>query len=69
MAARATGFALLSSNSVQEAMDFALIAHAVSFVPISLIGFTLFATSPVGRNGWKQLLSSPETPQKPAELG
>jgi pyruvate-ferredoxin/flavodoxin oxidoreductase len=27
MAARATGFAMLSSNSVQEAMDFALIAH------------------------------------------
>ena len=30
MAARATGFALLSSNSVQEAGDFALIAHAAS---------------------------------------
>ena len=30
MAARATGFALLSSNSVQEAHDFALIAHAAS---------------------------------------
>jgi pyruvate-ferredoxin/flavodoxin oxidoreductase len=28
MAARPTGFGLLSSNSVQEAMDFALIAHA-----------------------------------------
>ena len=28
MAARQTGFALLSSNSVQEAMDLALIAHA-----------------------------------------
>src|SRR3990167_3805976 len=30
MAARATGFALFASNSVQEAMDFALIAHAVT---------------------------------------
>ena len=30
MAARATGFGLLSSNSVQEAHDFALIAHAAS---------------------------------------
>ena len=47
----------------------ALIAHAVSFVPISLIGFALFATSPIRRGGWKQLSSSPETPQKPAELG
>ena len=30
MTARTTGFALLSSNSVQEAMDFALIAHATT---------------------------------------
>ena len=30
MAARATGFAFLCSNSVQEAMDFALIAHAAT---------------------------------------
>jgi pyruvate-ferredoxin/flavodoxin oxidoreductase len=30
MAARATGFALLASNSVQEAMDFALIAQATT---------------------------------------
>ena len=30
MAVRATGFALLSSNSVQEAMDLALIAHAAT---------------------------------------
>ncbi len=30
MAARATGFAMLSSNSVQEVMDFALIAHAAT---------------------------------------
>jgi pyruvate-ferredoxin/flavodoxin oxidoreductase len=30
MAARATGYALMASNSVQEAMDFALIAHAAA---------------------------------------
>ena len=30
MAVRPTGFALLSSNSVQEAMDLALIAHAAT---------------------------------------
>jgi pyruvate-ferredoxin/flavodoxin oxidoreductase len=30
MACRTTGFAMLCSNSVQEAMDFALIAHAAS---------------------------------------
>src|SRR6266704_2621230 len=30
MAARSTGFAMLASNSVQEAHDFALIAHAAT---------------------------------------
>ncbi len=30
MAARATGFAMLASNSVQEAMDLALVAHAAT---------------------------------------
>ncbi|MFI5252581.1 MAG: pyruvate:ferredoxin (flavodoxin) oxidoreductase [Bacteroidota bacterium] len=30
MAARSTGFAMLSSNSIQEVMDFALIAHAAT---------------------------------------
>ncbi|NPV65632.1 MAG: pyruvate:ferredoxin (flavodoxin) oxidoreductase [Anaerolineae bacterium] len=30
MAARSTGFAMLASNNVQEAMDFALIAHAAT---------------------------------------
>jgi pyruvate-ferredoxin/flavodoxin oxidoreductase len=30
MATRATGFAMLASNSVQEAMDFALVAHAAT---------------------------------------
>ena len=30
MAVRQTGWAMLAANSVQEAMDFALIAHAAS---------------------------------------
>ena len=30
MACRATGWAMLASNNVQEAMDFALIAHAAT---------------------------------------
>jgi glycosyltransferase 2 family protein len=47
----------------------ALIAHAVSFVPISLIGFTLFAASPIRKSGWKPLASEAEARQKPAELG
>lgn len=33
MACRATGFAMLASNSVQEAMDLALIAKAASLEP------------------------------------
>ncbi|HTR04869.1 MAG TPA: lysylphosphatidylglycerol synthase transmembrane domain-containing protein [Thermoanaerobaculia bacterium] len=33
----------------------ALVAHAVSFVPISIIGFTLFAASPLSRRGLKAL--------------
>ena len=31
MAVRQTGFAMLSSNSVQEVMDFALISQAASY--------------------------------------
>jgi pyruvate-ferredoxin/flavodoxin oxidoreductase len=38
MSTRATGFALLSSNSVQEVMDFALIAQAATLLSISLTG-------------------------------
>lgn len=47
MAARATGFSLFSSGSVQEAMDFALISHAVTLesrIPI-LHFFDGFRTS------------------------
>src|SRR5665648_503515 len=37
MAVRATGFAQLASNSVQEAMDMGYIAHLVSIKSLSLI--------------------------------
>jgi uncharacterized membrane protein YbhN (UPF0104 family) len=33
----------------------ALLAHAISFVPISLIGFVLFAASPLRKKGRKEL--------------
>ncbi len=39
----------------------ALIAHAVSFVPISLIGFALFATGPLRKKGLKELAAEPES--------
>jgi len=37
----------------------ALLAHAISFVPISLIGFVLFAASPLRKQGLKQLQGEP----------
>jgi uncharacterized protein (TIRG00374 family) len=40
---------------IATATGVALIAHAISFVPISLIGFTLFATSPMRGKGLKDL--------------
>jgi uncharacterized protein (TIRG00374 family) len=44
------------------ATGIALIAHAISFVPISLVGFTLFATSPTRRAALKNLVApAPET--------
>ena len=43
MATRAAGFAMLASNSVQEASDFALIAQWVS-LPISTVGWTIINT-------------------------
>ena len=42
----------------------ALIAHAVSFVPISIIGFALFASSPWRREGLKELQRETEVRQK-----
>jgi pyruvate-ferredoxin/flavodoxin oxidoreductase len=65
MAARATGFALLASNSVQEAQDLALIAHAATLearVPF-LHFFDGFRTSheinkiePLGRDEMRQMV-------------
>jgi uncharacterized protein (TIRG00374 family) len=40
---------------VATATGLALIAHAVSFVPISLIGFALFAASPMRKTGLRRL--------------
>ncbi len=47
----------------------ALIAHAVSFAPISLIGFALFAASPLRRSGLQTLASSPPAERVPPEVG
>src|SRR5262245_42309858 len=53
---------------VSAATGVALIAHAVSFVPISLIGFALFATSPWRRRGLRDLAATPDTRNR-TELG
>jgi hypothetical protein len=45
---------------VATATGVALLAHAVSFVPISIIGFILFATGPLRTKGLKDL--APEAP-------
>ncbi len=37
----------------------ALLAHAISFVPISLIGFAFFAASPMRRKGLQELSAQP----------
>ena len=45
---------------VATATGVALLAHAVSFVPISLIGFALFATSPLRKKRLEDLAAEPE---------
>ena len=54
----AVQFALTSVFQVPiaTATGVALIAHAVSFVPISIIGFGLFAASPARREGFSSLV-------------
>jgi uncharacterized protein (TIRG00374 family) len=54
---------------IATATGVALIAHAVSFAPISLIGFVLFAASPLRRSGLQTLASAPETDRVPPEVG
>ena len=44
---------------VATATGLALVAHAISFVPISLIGFGLFAASPMRKKGLKELALDP----------
>jgi len=43
---------------IASATGVALLAHAISFVPISLIGFALFATSPLHKKGLKALATA-----------
>jgi uncharacterized protein (TIRG00374 family) len=55
---------------VATATGVALLAHAVSFVPISTIGFVLFAASPLSRRGGLREISvdaapAAETPDRP----
>jgi uncharacterized protein (TIRG00374 family) len=45
---------------VATATGVALLAHAVSFVPISLIGFALFATGPLRKKRLADLAAEPE---------
>ena len=40
---------------IATATGLALVAHAVSFVPISIIGFAFFAASPFKKDGLKDL--------------
>jgi hypothetical protein len=44
----------------------ALIAHAVSFVPISIIGFAFFAASPLQKGDLRKLAAESA---EPADLG
>jgi len=46
MSVRSTGFAMLSSNSVQEAMDMALIAHAAPWTRAFLSCISSTASAP-----------------------
>ena len=50
---------------VATATGVALLAHAVSFVPISLIGFALFATSPLRKKRLEDLAAEPESSAEP----
>jgi hypothetical protein len=54
---------------VATATGVALIAHAVSFAPISLIGFALFATSPLRKKGLKEIAVETNGSRNPSEVG
>jgi hypothetical protein len=58
---------------VATATGVALLAHAVSFVPISIVGFVLFATSPSRKEGSKDPTAPasgpPPTPPDSSQLG
>lgn len=55
--------------AIATATGVALVAHAVSFVPISMIGFALFATSPWRRRGLGEVASEADAARRPGEVG
>ena len=54
---------------VATATGVALAAHAISFAPISLIGFALFATSPLRKKGLKELAVTTNEGRNSSEVG
>ena len=67
----AVQFALTDAFGVPVAIatGVALLAHAVSFAPISLIGFALFATSPLRSKGLKEIAVDTKGSRNPSEVG
>ncbi len=61
----AVQFALHSLYDVEEAAasGVALLAHAVSFIPITLIGLSLFVASPLRRKGLRELAETESLPE------
>jgi uncharacterized protein (TIRG00374 family) len=51
------------------ATGIALIAHAVSFVPISIIGFAFFAASPLQKGDLRKIAEDPVEPAETSDLG
>jgi uncharacterized protein (TIRG00374 family) len=47
----------------------AVIAHAVSFVPISIIGFAFFAASPLQKGELRKMAAEPAAPAETSDLG
>lgn len=52
---------------VAAASGVALLAHAISFVPITVIGFALFAASPMRKKGLKELAEGPPASETPRD--
>lgn len=54
---------------IATATGVALVAHAISFAPISIIGFTLFAASPLRKQGLKGLSEASNGGRGPSDVG